>query len=438
VEGLRQDVVERTADVLPEPFPAEQLPPESASSPQWLTQLLLLWDKRRILIKTAIGAFLIATVVAFLIPKRFDSTVMIMPPDSVDSRGMMMAAFASKEAPGLAAMASNILGMKSSGALFISLLRSRTVEDQIVDQFNLRKEYGVRYEQDARKILESRTSISEDRKSGTITIVVSDHTPPRARDIAQSYVGALNSLVSRVSTSSARRERIFIEQRLAKVKADLEDAEQQFSKFASKNTALDITEQTKAMVESAATLQGQLIVAQSELEGLRQIYNPNNVRVRSAQARVDELKRQLQKISGTDASAGRESSPDEPYPSIRRLPILGVQWADLYRRVKTQETVYELLSQQYELARIQEAKEVPTVNVVDAANLPEKKSWPHRAQLIILLTLSSVALAIGLILGKEAIDRRPDDDSYRQLWVSVENAWSTYRTRWRRRTMRSE
>src|SRR6185437_4610569 len=114
----------------------------------------------------------------------------------------------------------------------------------------------------------------------------------RARDIAQSYVEELNALVSQVSTSSARRERIFIEQRLSSVKSDLENAEQQFSAFASKNTALDIKEQTKAMVESAATLRGQLIAAQSELQGLLQIYNPNNIRVRSVQARVDELKRQ--------------------------------------------------------------------------------------------------------------------------------------------------
>src|SRR5260370_26114940 len=136
--------------------------------------------------------------------------------------------------------------------------------------------------------------------------------------MAQAYVEELNKLVSEGSTSSARRERIFIEQRMASVKNDLEDAEKQFSAFASKNTALDIKEQTKAMVESAAVLQGQLIVAQSELQSLERIYTGNNVRVRSLQARVDELKHQAQKLQGTDASLVPDTTqPDQMYPPIR-------------------------------------------------------------------------------------------------------------------------
>ena len=226
-------------------------------------------------------------------------------------------------------------------------------------------------------ILEKHTAVEEDRKSGVISINVSDKTRNVPRDLAQSYVEELDRLVSQMSTSSARRERIFIEQRLVNVKRDLEDAEQQFSIFASKNGAPDIKEQAKAMVESAAVLQGQVIAAQSELEGLQQIYTNNNVRVRSLRARLAELQSQLRKLGGTDSSVTGDSS-DEMYPSIRKLPLLGVQWADLYRTMKIQETVYELLNQQYELARIQEAREIPTIRVIDPANLPEKKSWPPR------------------------------------------------------------
>src|SRR6266581_1380782 len=126
--------------------------------------------------------------------------------------------------------------------------------------------YWARYKQDARKVLDSRTEVNEDRKSGVISIGVTDRKPQRAREITQAYVEELDHLVSQVSTSSARRERIFIEQRMGTVKNDLEDAERQFSAFASKNTVLDIKEQAKAMVEAAAVLQGQLIAAQSELE----------------------------------------------------------------------------------------------------------------------------------------------------------------------------
>jgi uncharacterized protein involved in exopolysaccharide biosynthesis len=150
------------------------------------------------------------------------------------------------------------------------------------------------------------------------------------------------------------------------------------------------------MVESAAVLQGQMMAAQSELQSLSQIYTNNNVRVRALQARVDELKRQLKELGGTDSSLVSEAtSSSELYPSIRKLPLLGVQWADLYRRMKVQETVYDLLTQQYELARIQEAKEIPTVNVIDPANVPEKKSFPPR--MLIILTLTTLSLAVAMI-----------------------------------------
>src|SRR5205085_1294095 len=138
---------------------------------------------------------------------------------------------------------------------------------------------------------------------------------------------------------------IFLEERLRTVSQDLEAAEKEFSQFASKNTAIDIKEQGKAMVEAAATLQGELIAAQSQLEGLRQIYSDNNVRVRSIKARITELQLQLEKLGGVDESASPvKTQPGESsYPSIRKLPLLGVPYADLYRRTKVQEAIYETL-----------------------------------------------------------------------------------------------
>ncbi len=141
------------------------------------------------------------------------------------------------------------------------------------------------------------------------------------------------------------------------------------------------------------------------MQGLEQIYSSNNVRVRALKARVDELKLQLQKLGGTDASLLADARPsDELYPSIRKLPLLGVEWADLYRRMKIEETVYELLNQQYELARIQEAKEVPTVNVIDSANLPERKSSPHRLLIILVVTAISIASAILWITASKRLE----------------------------------
>ena len=152
----------------------------------------------------------------------------------------------------------------------------------------------------------------------------------------------------RVSTSAARREREFIEQRLAEEKKSLDDAEQRFSRFASNSMALDVPQQTRVMVESAARLQGELIAARAELQSLEQVYALENPRVRSLRARIAELQRELGRLN-TGAGIADSSNP---YPAVSKLPSLGVEWTDLYRETKIHETVFEMLTQQYESARL--------------------------------------------------------------------------------------
>src|SRR5713226_8764639 len=199
---------------------------------------------------------------------------------------------------------------------------------------------------------------------------------------------------------------------LQTVSKDLEQAEKDFSQFASKNTAIDVKEQGKAMVEAAATLQGQLIAAQSQYEGLREIYTDNNVRVRTVKARIDELQRQLEKLGGKGESATTISGQpgDSMYPSIRKLPLLGVTYADLYRRTKIQEAVLETLTKEYEMAKVQEVKEIPTVKVLDVAQIPDKKSFPPRLLIMFLGTAFSVAVATTWIFGKTRWDETDASD----------------------------
>jgi len=362
-----------------------------------------------------------------------------MPPDSQSNTGMMMLGALTAKSGGsnLGAMAGDLLGVKSSGALFVGVLGSRTVQDRLIERFDLRKVYSLKLEMDARKRLAERTSVSEDRKSGIITINVTDRDPKRAAAIAQAYVEELNQLVAELSTSSAHRERVFLEGRLNAVKADLDDASRKFSQFASKNAAIDIKEQGRAMVQASATLEGQLIAAQSELKGLEEIYSSNNVRVRAVQARIDELQRQLEKLGGQVPSLTEQAkgSGDSVYPSIRQLPILGVTWADLYRRMQIQETVYETLTQQYELAKVQEAKETPSVKVLDEAGVPERKSFPPRGLIAIATAMAFLAAAILILLARKQWNETDSTDptklfaqeifhsvSHRISWASLNGA----------------
>jgi capsule polysaccharide export protein KpsE/RkpR len=375
-----------------------------------LPYLELLWSARRFLSQAFISAFLASALIAILIPNRYHSITRLMPPDTQSATGLgLLAAMAGKAGTGSSVgsfgggIASELLGVKSSGALFVGIVGSQTVQDRVIRDFDLQRVYRDSKIEDARRDLAEHTDIAEDRKSGIITIGVTDRDPKRAAAMAHAYVDELDRLVAQVSTSSARRERIFLEERLKTVKAELDTTAKNFSSFASKNTAIDIPAQGKAMVEAAANLQGRLIAAQAELSGLQQIYTKNNVRVRAAEARVNELQRKLTELGGGDVE-GDSKEASALYPSIRRLPILGVTYADLFLQTKIQATVFELLTQQYETAKVQEAKEIPSVKVLDASVIPTKKSFPPRMIITFFGTLLGLSTAMTWIIAKARWD----------------------------------
>jgi capsule polysaccharide export protein KpsE/RkpR len=392
---------------------------------------LLLWEQRAMVRRAFVYALLTGTVIALLIPNLYTSKARIMPPDEQGGAAMLASLLGKGDSPGLGTLAQIGLGQKTNGALYAYLLHSRTVQDRIVERFELQKEYSKRYRSDAIKKLDDRTDVDEDRKSGVITIEVSDRKRERARQVASAYIDELNRLLAEVSTSAARRERIFVEQRLVGVQKDLQAAEKELSEFSSKTTVLDVKEQTKAMVESEAVMQAQLIVAESELQGLEQIYTPSNVRVRSVRARVEELRRQLHAMAGSDTAETGSSggTVDDLYPTIRKLPILGVTWVDLYRRARIQEAVFELLTKQYELARIQEAKEIPTIKVVDAPELPEKKSFPPRLLIICLFAAGGILAAVAWIIFSPLWQSLPPSDPGKRI---VQDMTEQFSSTWRR------
>jgi|SRR5579862_1332026 len=386
----------------------------------------LVWEHRKFVFRTAAAGLLLSTLIAFLIPKRFQSTARLMPPDQGNSSLAMLAAASggisgSLGSSGLGAMAGDLLGLKNTSDLFIGVLESRTVQDDLINKFDLKKVYWDRRIEDARIDLGKHTDMFADRKSGIITVLVTDNSPERAAAMAGEYVSELNRVVVQLNTSSAHRERIFLEDRLTQVKQDLETAEQRFSEFASKNTALDIPAQGKAMIEAAATMEGQLIAAQTELESLKQIYADGNVRVRSTQARVNELRRQLQNNlgskSGDTAAKGQEG--DSLYPTIRQLPVLGVSYADLYRTTKVQEAIFQTLTQEYELAKVQEAKETPSVKVLDSPDIPGKKSFPPRLLIMTLGTTLAMVAGVVWVLGKHHWDEIDPENAQKALAEEV-------------------
>jgi uncharacterized protein involved in exopolysaccharide biosynthesis len=423
--GIKPQVEEPLQPLIDDPAEERLFTPEART--KTVEQMRFLWLRRAFLVKVFGVGLLAGMLVALMISARYDSTAQLMPPDSQSGTGaMMMAALTAKAAgtSALGSVAGDLLGAKSNGALFVGVLGSATIQDRLVQRFDLKKVYSTRLDQDARKILAGRTTVAEDRKSGIISITVMDHDPNRAAALAGAYVDELNQLTTELSTSGAHRERVFLEGRLAAVKRDLDDASVKFSQFASKNATIDIKEQGRAMVEAASKLEGERIAAESELRGLEQIYTPNNIRVRAIQARIGELQVQLEKLGGkpgTDSQAATGSPSKQGadssaalYPSIRELPVLGVTWADLYRNSKIQETVFEVLTQQYELAKVDEAKETPSVKMLDAPRVPERKSFPPRTIITIFVGFLFLGAAVvGLFLQARWDETDPNDPGKR-------------------------
>jgi uncharacterized protein involved in exopolysaccharide biosynthesis len=410
------------------PGPAGPTPGEPAS----LTPIeiaWLLWRRRHFLKRVLLAGLLVSTAIAFLIPKRYVATAQLMPPD-FNSSSALLAALPALSAPGDAAgaaggsvmsLANRLLGLNSPGLLMVGVLRSRTIEDELIERFGLMELYSARYIEDARKKLEGYTDIGEDSETGIISISVDDKSPERAAAMARAYTETLNRVLAQVNTSTAHRERLFIEQRLAEVKSELDDSAREFSQFASQNAAIDIPEQAKAMVGAAADLQAQLIASQAMLRGLQQVYTDDNPRVRQVQAQIAELETQLAKMGGKNLNVadGSALSNDDVYPSIRQLPLLGVRYLDLYRRSRINEAVYELLSKEYEVIKIQEARNMPTVQVLDQPVIPQKKSSPRRLWIMLGGTTFCFLFAATWIVGLATWERTDPCYPWKELAQEV-------------------
>ena len=405
-----------------------------------------LWRGRRRLSLFATGGGLLSLLLALLIPNRYQSTTRLMAPDlRVAGSEAWLADAVGRGGGGMASLGASLLGAGNSAALFVGVLQSRSVAENLVRRFDLKRVYRTRRDEDARALLAERSVISEERKSGIISIAVEDRDPARAAALAGAYAEELNRRLAEVNTSAAHRERVFIEERLQAIRPELDRAARQLSDFSSKNTTLDPKEQGRAMVGAAVALQGELIANQTALRGLEQIYSDNNVRVRSLRARIAELRRQLNQMRGGAEDAipgtgmsGREKSAEEDsekdiedegaasYPSFRQLPQLGVTYTDLYREVKLREIIFETLTQQYEMAKIAEAKEIPTVKLLDPANVPERKSGPHRLLLAGLGAMVAFAAGALFMLGKSAWSEIDPADPRRriaaEIWADTRSA----------------
>jgi len=405
--------------------------------------LLLCWAKRKMVFGFLATGVLISILYAFHLPVMYTSTTTLMPPDSTSSNSNLLNLLSSTGTA--ATTGSAALGIRTTGTVFVGILGSRTVQEGLVKQLDLVHHYKAPLIEDACRRLAADTTIQNDLKSGIITVSVNADNPILASSIAQGYVTELDRVVNNNSTSAARRERIFLEDRLKEIKLDLDNSAEALSQFSAKSRTIDIPSQGREMVDSGLRLQDELVAAHAELAGLQQSYSVDNVRIRAARARIAELQHQIDTMMGTNEEH-KLGANDSGYPSVSELPALGVTYSDLQRRVRVEEELWDALTRQYEAARVQEAKEIPTVRVLDAANVPQHKSSPVRRSIVMLGALLSLVVALIAVFIISAWDEMDAQDERKKLVTEIVGAamnsrqwyWSLPGMSWVRTRFRSQ
>lgn len=395
-------------------------PPDYAEDEIRLTDLLLVLLKRKRMIFLLVGLAIVCSVVySLLLPNIYTATARILPPQRGD------AGFAGFLPTGGALEGLGLgIGAKSSADVFTGILESRTVADILIERFNLHEIYKQKLKDTLYTALAGHTKIQMLRKTQIITVSVDDKDPKLASELANAYVDALDQVNRRVNTTEGHRKRLFLEDRLEKVKKDLVTAELAHKEFQEKHKLIAIDAQARAAIEGAARIKGEIIVAQTELEVLKQFGTVRQNEAIMLKSKIAELENQLARIETgkleknprQEKGMGREAS--DFYIPFSELPELGLQLARLSREAKIQEKVFELLTSQYELAKIEEAKDVNTIQVLDRAVPPDRKSKPKRSNIVVLSAVVVFFLSVFLAFFLEYVKRLKTDDQERYYQIA--------------------
>ncbi|MFY9268184.1 MAG: Wzz/FepE/Etk N-terminal domain-containing protein [Candidatus Manganitrophaceae bacterium] len=371
--------------------------------------LLNLWRvlvKRKKILALMVGMALVTSlVVSFLLPPAYESTASILPPQQDSSIGsninMMAPMMAPQISSGAGGLAGGLLGLKSPADLWVGILRSQTVRDAMIRRFDLSKVYNEKTAEDAREALDDRVKIVKAREE-IISITVEDTDPKRAAEMAAAFVEELDRVNKNVTMTSGGRMRSFIEKRLKEANEELLRVEEAVKAFQEKNVAVKLDDQSKAIIGAIGGVKGELMAKEVELQTLLSYATLQNPQVEILKAQIRELKEGLRELEEGKGGGGSSKSIFIP---TARIPDLAIQYTRLLREAKVQETLYALLTQQYEMARIQEAKDSPTVQVLDVAKTPEKKIKPRRVLIVFSSGVLAVFFALFIIFFLESIEK---------------------------------
>ena len=378
--------------------------------------IVLAERKRTIFLVTAVFAVL-ALVVSLLLPVRYTATVTLLPPQQNSSMG---AALASQlgNLGGMAALAGGGLGLKNPNDMYVAMFKSHTVEDAMVQHFGLMQEYQAKYLSDARKAFEHHATVDGSGKDGLIHISVEDHDPRRAAALANGYVDQFRNLSEHLAITEAGQRRLFFQQQLEQAKDNLANAEEALKETEQKTGLIQINSQARALIEAAASLRAQITAKEVQIQAMQTYATGQNSQLVQAQQELDSLRAQLVKLGGSEESGGGLIVPKG------QVPAASLEYVRKMRDVQYYETIFDILARQFELAKLDEAKEGALIQVVDPATPPDKKSFPKRGLIVIAAAFVGFFAGVFWVFWQAALQRMRDDPETSSKLALLRRAFS--------------
>jgi uncharacterized protein involved in exopolysaccharide biosynthesis len=413
-------------EIQPEPTVDVTNPDDSRMEPEVsvLDILVVLLERKRFIVRFVLGAALLAVVIALLLPVRYEAKIVLLPPAQNSSIGSsLLGQLGNMGALGsLASLAGGSLGLKNPADMYVSLLTSRTVEDAMIKRFGLMQEYHAKRISEARKEFERRTTAVAGTKDGLIRLTVEDHDPNRAAELANGYVEEFRKLSASLAITEAARRRLFFEQQVEQSKENLTAAEDAMTKTQQSTGVLQIDSQARALIESAAVLRAQVVAKEVQIEGMRSFATDDNPNLVLAKQELAALQAQLARVAGSQSDAGSDINL-----SKGRVTGSGMEYLRRYRDLKYQETVFELLAKEYEVAKLDEAREGSIIQVVDAAVPPDTKSSPHRTLIVLGATILAFFVAVFWVWLRKNMDSAFELPENRQRLRTIKGLWGRRR-----------
>jgi tyrosine-protein kinase Etk/Wzc len=375
--------------------------------------LTALARQKKILFMVPLVTGALAIAAAFLIKPTFSSTAVILPPQQQSSGVSAMLG----QIGGLAGAAGGIAGLKNPNDLYVAMLQSRTIADKLISHFDLKTRFEVETLDEARRKLAGIATSSSD-KAGTISVLVEDKDPKFAAELANAFVSELSNLTKGLAITDAAQRRLFFEKQLIAVKDDLANAEIALRKTQESTGMLQLDGQVQGIIRNVAQLEGTIAAKEVQLNAMRSFATNNNPDLLRLQGEIQGYQAQLEKLK-----TGKLSKDGDLMVPTGKIPEVGIEYIRSLRNVKYQETIFELLSKQYELAKIDEAKESSTIQILDKAVPAEKKSKPKKLIIILLGFIGGGFLALFLALTRDAYLRSSQDESSKYRWNVLRNAW---------------